>query len=158
MREREVMTVEREGAQMLEFDGQNACDHFEPVLHPATKPSPSPPPRRGSQGRHGETALSNFDLVLKPETEKRIPANQDVTDCLPKLFEPSIVAVSINEIKKIGGQFFKKSGKQFLKTRKVKKKSGIPPKSGRLTSLILVSLLLSLILFGIWLSCYESLS
>ena len=33
---------------MLEFDGQNACDHFEPVLHPATKPSPSPPPRRGS--------------------------------------------------------------------------------------------------------------
>ena len=48
---------------------------------------------------------------------------------------PSIVAVSINEIKKNWGRFFKKSGKQFLKKRKVKKKSGIPPKSGRLTSL-----------------------
>ena len=32
-------------------------------------------------------------------------------------------------------RFFKKSGKSFLKKRKVKKKSGIPPKSGRLTSL-----------------------
>ena len=44
-REREVMRVEREGVQMLEFDGQNSCHHFEPLLHPATKPSPSPPRR-----------------------------------------------------------------------------------------------------------------
>ena len=32
-----VMRVERVGVQMLEFDGQNSCDHFEPVVHPATK-------------------------------------------------------------------------------------------------------------------------
>ena len=32
----EVIRVEREGVQMLEFDGQNSCDHFEPVLHPVT--------------------------------------------------------------------------------------------------------------------------
>ena len=47
-RERKLMREEREGVQMLEFDGQNSCDHFEPVLHPATKPSPSPLPRPGS--------------------------------------------------------------------------------------------------------------
>ena len=29
---------------------ENSCDHFEPVLHPTTKPSPSPPSRGGSQG------------------------------------------------------------------------------------------------------------
>ena len=40
----EVMRVERQGVQMLEFDWQNSYDHFETVLHPATKPSPSPPP------------------------------------------------------------------------------------------------------------------
>ena len=39
-----VIRLEREGVQMLEFDGQNSCDHFEPVLHPPTKPSPSPLP------------------------------------------------------------------------------------------------------------------
>ena len=84
-----VMRVEREGVQMLELDGQNSCDHFEPVLHPATKPSPSSPPRRGSSRctptrvPSGDTALSNIDRKRK----KRIPANQDVTDCLPKLFE-----------------------------------------------------------------------
>ena len=126
--EREVMTVEREGVQMLEFDGQNSCDHLEPVLHPATKPSPPPPPpplswRQPRRAwRNGAFEAPNFDRVLKPETEKRIPANQDVTDC-PKLFERSIVAVPINEIKKFGGgDFSKKSGKQFLKKRKVKKK------------------------------------
>ena len=32
--------------------------------------------------------------------------------------------------------FFQKSGKSFEKKRKARKKSGIPPKSGRLTSLI----------------------
>ena len=41
----------------------------------------------------GGTALSNFDQKRK----KRIPANQDVTDCLPKLFEQWIVAVSVHE-------------------------------------------------------------
>ena len=96
---------------MLEFDGQNTCDHFEPVLHPATKPSSSPPSRRGSprcmptrsiiagvrfRVPSGGTALSNIDWKRK----KRIPANQDVTDCLPKLFEKSIAAVSVNEKKK----------------------------------------------------------
>ena len=93
---------------MLEFDGQNSCDHFEPVLHPATKPSPSPPPRRGSprctptcriavgvrfRVLSGDTALRNLDWKWK----KRILANQDVTDCLLKLFEKSILAVSVNK-------------------------------------------------------------
>ena len=66
----------------------------------------------------GDTALSNIDRKRK----KRIPANQDVTDCLPKLFELSIVAVSVNEKKKFFWRFFKKRGKSFLKKRKVKKK------------------------------------
>ena len=35
---------------------------------------------------------------LQPETEKRIPTNQDLTDCLPKLFEQSILAVLVNGI------------------------------------------------------------
>ena len=105
------------GVQMLEFDGQNSCDHFEPVLHPATKPSPSPPPRRGSSRctptrvPSGDTALSNIDRKRK----KRIPANQDVTDCLPKLFVRYIVAASVNE-KKIyfgGGDFSKKAENHF---------------------------------------------
>ena len=113
------MTVEREGVQMLEFDGQNSCDHLEAVLHPATKPShPPPPPLLSRQPRwawrNGAFEAPNFDLVLKPETEKRIPANQDVTNC-PKLFERLIVAVSINEIKKIGGggDFLKKAENNF---------------------------------------------
>ena len=45
------------------------------------------------------------------------------------------MAVSVNGTKK-NFKTFQKSGKSFLKKRKVKKKSGIPPKSGRLTSLI----------------------
>ena len=46
------------------------------------------------------------------------------------------MAVSANEkTKNFFFWFFKKSGKSFLKKWKVKKKSGIPPKSGRLTSL-----------------------
>ena len=64
-------------------------------------------------------ALSNFDRKQK----KRIPANQDVTDCLPKLFEQPIVAVSVHEKKFFCLWFFKKSGKSFLRKRKVKKKS-----------------------------------
>ena len=110
-----------------------------PSSIPPLNPPPPPPPPSSRQPRrawrNGAFEAPNFDLVLKPETEKRISANQDVTDCLPKLFVLSIAAVSINEIKKNWGRFFKKSGKQFLKKRKVKKKSGIPPKSGRLTSL-----------------------
>ena len=42
-----------------------------------------------------DTALSNIDRKRK----KRIPANQDVTDFLPKLFELSTVAVLVNEKK-----------------------------------------------------------
>ena len=111
--------------QMLEFDGQNACDHFEPVLHPATKPSPSPPPPlRGSpcymptqsiaagvrfRVPSADTALSNIDRKRK----KRIAANQDVTDCLPKLFEKSIVAVSVNEKKNFFSDFSKKAESHF---------------------------------------------
>ena len=44
----EVMRVEREGVQLQEFEGQNSCDHFETVLHPTTKQSPSLQPGRGS--------------------------------------------------------------------------------------------------------------
>ena len=65
----------------------------------------------------------NGAFELRPETEEaHVPANQDVTDCLPKLFEQSIVAVSVNEKKKFFLRFFKKSGKSFFKKRKVKKK------------------------------------
>ena len=132
--------------QMLEFDGQNACDRFEPVLHPATKPSPSPPPLRGSpcymptrsiaagvrfRVPSADTALPNTDRKRK----KLIAANQDVTDCLPKLFEKSIVAVSVNEKKKFFLAIFQKKRKVIFKKAESKKKSGIPPKSGRLTSL-----------------------
>ena len=68
--------------------------------------------------------------------KKRIPANQDVTDCLPKLFEPSIVAVSVHEKKTFLFAIFQKKQKIICKkAESEKKKSGIPPKSGRLTSL-----------------------
>ena len=124
------------------------------VLHPATKLSPSPPPRRCTPTRSmaavvrfpelsiwAEWRYSSFELRPETETEEaHVPANQDVTDCLPKLFGQSIVAVSVNEKKKKKLRFFKKSGKSFLKKRKVKKKSGIPPKSGRLTSLLIYQL------------------
>ena len=78
------------------------------------------------------TALSNFDRKWKT----RIPANQDVTDCLPKLFEPLIVAVSVHEKKFLFAIFQKKRKIIFKKAEcKKKKKNRIPPKSGRLTSL-----------------------
>ena len=70
----------------------------------------------------GDTALSSVDLELRPETEKRIPANQDLTDCLPKLFKLSIVAVSVNEIKKNFGDFSKKRKVIFQKAESKKKK------------------------------------
>ena len=131
-RESKVMRMEREGVQMLEFNGQNSCDHFEPVLHPATKPLPSPPPRR-SRPRctpaHNMAASVRFRvpsrdtalLNIDQKRMKRIPANQGVTDCLPKLFEQPIVAVAVNE-KIFFLQFFKKSRKSFLKKPKAKKK------------------------------------
>ena len=92
--------------------------------HPATKPSPSPPPLRGSpcymptrstaagvrfRVPSADTALSNIDRKRK----KRIAANQDVTDCLPKLFEKSIVAVSVNEKKIFFSDFSKKAESHF---------------------------------------------
>ena len=47
---------------------------------------------------------------LQPETEEvHVPANQDVTDCLLKLFEQPIVAVSVNEKKNFFKDFFKKA-------------------------------------------------
>ena len=131
---------------MLEFDGQNNCDHFEPVLHPATKPSPSPPPRRGSprcmptrsvvagvrfRVPSGETAFSNSDRKRK----KRTLANQDVTDCLPKLFEQTIVAVPVNNnINNKMSAIFQKSGKSILKKRKVKKQTKEKPNQNKQTN------------------------
>ena len=65
------------------------------------------------------SVLSNFDRKQK----KRTPANQDITDGLPKLFEQLIVAVSVHEKKNFFVcDFSQKSGKSFLKKRKVKKK------------------------------------
>ena len=86
----------------------------------------TPPPLLSRQPRwawrNSAFEAPNFDLVLKPETEKRIPANQDVTNC-PKLFERLIVAVSINEIKKIGGggAIFQKKRKTIFKKAESKK-------------------------------------
>ena len=92
---------------------------FIPPLNHHTPPPPLPLPLLSRQPRrawrNGAFEAPNFDLVLKPETEKqkRIPANQDVTNCT-KLFERSIVAVSINEIKKkLGGDFSKKAENNF---------------------------------------------
>ena len=79
----------------------------------------------------GGTGFSNFDRKRK----KRIPANQDVTDCLPKLFEPSIVAVSAHE-KKFLFAIFQKKRKIIFKKAESEKKGEISPKSGILTSLI----------------------
>ena len=62
----------------------------------------------GDTATSGDTALSNIDRKRK----KHIPANQDVTDCLPKFFEKSKVAVSVNEKKNFFffiGDFFKKA-------------------------------------------------
>ena len=107
---------------MLDFDGQNSCDHFEPVLveaahavrqHAALLPASDFECRVES----GDTALSNIDRKWK----KRIPANQDVTDCLLKLFELSIVAVLVNENKFFFPDFSKKAENLFLKKWKVKK-------------------------------------
>ena len=64
---------------------------------------------------NGDTAFSSFDRKRK----KRIPANHDVTDCLPKLFEMSIVVVLVNDFfffffcdfSKNAENHFQKSGK-----------------------------------------------
>ena len=57
----EVMRVEREGVHMVEFHGQNSCRHFKPVLHRATKPSPSPPPHRQPTPYPNTQHGSDFD-------------------------------------------------------------------------------------------------
>ena len=49
----------------------------------------------------------------RPEMEEAHTANQDVTDCLPKLFELSIVAVLVNENKICFGDFSKKAENHF---------------------------------------------
>ena len=71
-----VMRVEREGVHTLEFEGQNSCDHFETVLHPATKPSPSLPPGRGSPHYTPTCSMASTTewrcgaFELRPETEE----------------------------------------------------------------------------------------
>ena len=117
------MTWKERGCKCWSLMGKTLAITSSPSSIPPLNHHPPPSSRQPRRAwRNGAFEAPNFDLVLKPETEKRIPANQDVTDCLPKLFERSIVAVSINEIKKNWWRFFKKSGKQFLKKRKVKKK------------------------------------
>ena len=70
--------------------------------------------------RHFRTSTGNGRSTYQ---KKRIPANQDVTDCLPKLFEQHIVAVSVNEKKFFFFfDFLKKSGKSFSKNAESKKK------------------------------------
>ena len=53
-----VMSVEREGVQMPEFEGQNSCDHFETVLHAPTRSMAST-----TEWRYGA-------FELRPETEE----------------------------------------------------------------------------------------
>ena len=80
---------------MLEIDGQNACDHFDhrcPLLVEAAH-TVYANTKHSCGCQTGDSALSNIDRKRK----KRILANQDVTDVLPKLFEQSIVAVAVNE-------------------------------------------------------------
>ena len=128
-----VTRVEREGVQMLKFDGQNACDHFEPDLHPATKPSSSPPPRRGSPHCMPTRSIAAGVRFLVPsgdpvpsninwEWKKHIPANHDITDFLPKLFEQSIVAVLVNEKFFFYYSDLKKKRKIIFKKAESKKK------------------------------------
>ena len=120
-----VMRVEREGVQMLEFDGQNSCDHFEPVLHPATKtitlPSSSSRQLTVYADTSAEWRYGTFEH--RPETEEahtgKPRRHQLFTEALRTEYSGGIG----KRKKKIFFRFFKKSGKSFLKKRKVKKKA-----------------------------------
>ena len=127
---------------MLESDGQNSCDHFEPVLHPVTKPSPSPPPRRGSSRYLPTHQISSAEwrngaFEFRPETEEAHTGKPRRY----QLFTEALQTVNSGgggktKKKNFWGDFSKKAENHFQKSGKYKKKSGIPPKSRRLTSLI----------------------
>ena len=136
---------EREGVQMLELDGQRTVTGSVAIIS-------SPPPHLPSPTtyRHLTTTLpfleaggawlrvSDFESrvelqcfrTLTQNCKKRAPAYRS------SLNSPDSVGIGHRLLFFFCRRLTKKSGKWFLKKRKAKNKSGIPPKSGRLTSLI----------------------
>ena len=144
---------------MLESDGRSTLTSSVTIISsPSTIPPPNHHPHLPSSRRRtvagvrfrvpsGDTALSNFDQ--KPK--KRAPAYRSSVNSPDggKPFEVSRqwwcwrLFFFFFFFFFFVGDFFKKSRKLFSKKRKVKKKSGIPLKSGRLTSLIHVGNVIS---------------
>ena len=118
---------------------RNSCDHFEPVLHP------SPSSRQHTQHCcRCQISSAEWRNGRVEKRRLRTSTGNGRSACTGKLRRDWLFTKALRTIdsggvskrtKKIFLGFFKKSWKSILKKRKVKKKSGIPPKSGRLTSL-----------------------